>query len=171
MQLTSEQKKTVSEWVANGDGLSEIQRKLAGEFKITMTFMDVRFLVDDLGVTLKNKPVFEPKAKPMSPADVAGAGPEPDLPDEEAEEPAVEPEPATADGALSGVSVDIDMVTKPGTVVSGTVVFSDGVKAAWALDTYGRIALTSSKEGYKPGPADIRAFQTELGKQLKKRGF
>ena len=67
MELTSEQKKTVAGWVANGEGLSEVQRKLASEFNITMTFMDVRFLVDDLGVTLKNKQVSQSKTTQISP--------------------------------------------------------------------------------------------------------
>lgn len=171
MELTSEQKKAVAKWIADGDGLSEVQRKLISEFNITMTFMDVRFLVDDLGVTLKNKQTSQSKNQSLAPEKDQAAAPAEEVPGEEEAGSLDELEPATADGALPNVSVDIDMVVKPGSVVSGTVVFSDGVKASWALDTYGRLALTAGKEGYRPGPADIRAFQQELGKQLKKRGF
>ncbi len=169
MELTSDQKKTVAKWITDGDGLSEVQRKLSSEFGMTMTFMDVRFLVDDLGVTLKNKPVSISKNQSLQPASDQTAAPDadPGYEDGVIDEPA----PVPADGVLSNVSIDIDVVMKPGTVVSGNVVFSDGVKASWALDTYGRLALGASKEGYKPSQADIQAFQQELGRQLKKRGF
>src|SRR3954468_6606578 len=52
--LTAEQKQTVSAWVAAGDTLSTVQKKLSDQFKVSMTYMDVRFLVDDLGLELKN---------------------------------------------------------------------------------------------------------------------
>ncbi|MEI6807787.1 MAG: hypothetical protein WCN95_03620 [bacterium] len=169
MQLTNEQKAIVTGWVAKGEGLSEIQRKLISEFNITLTFMDVRFLVDDLGVKLKDKDVPRAKTPDLSTATPPEAGPEADLPDEEAD--MEDTQPASPDGLLTNVKVDIDLVTKPGTVVSGNVVFSDGVKASWALDTYGRLALGASKAGYKPGQADIQAFQKELGVLLKQKGF
>ena len=54
MSLTPEQKSTVATWVAAGDNLSAVQKKLLEEFKIIMTYMDVRFLVDDLELTLKD---------------------------------------------------------------------------------------------------------------------
>ena len=37
MSLTPEQKAIVSSWVAAGDNLSAIQKKLSDEFKISMT--------------------------------------------------------------------------------------------------------------------------------------
>ncbi len=52
MSLTPEQKQTVSAWVAGGDNLSLVQKKLAEHFKISMTYRDVRFLVDDLNLDL-----------------------------------------------------------------------------------------------------------------------
>lgn len=61
MTLTPEQKATVAGWVAAGDNLSVIQKKLAGQFKLTLTYMDVRFLVDDLDLTLKD-PAPAPQA-------------------------------------------------------------------------------------------------------------
>ena len=56
MTLTEEQKKTVSGWVAAGDSLSVIQKKLSEQMKISMTYMDVRFLVDDLNLQLQDPP-------------------------------------------------------------------------------------------------------------------
>ena len=59
MALSDEQKQVVATWVAAGDNLSAVQRKLAEQFKISMTYMDVRFLVDDLNLKLKDA---KPKA-------------------------------------------------------------------------------------------------------------
>ena len=48
MTLTPEQKNSVSQWIAAGDNLYAVQKKLADQFKISMTYMDVHgFLVDD----------------------------------------------------------------------------------------------------------------------------
>ena len=60
---------------------------------------------------------------------------------------------------------------RPGAVVSGTVVFSDGVTGKWALDQQGRLMLDTSQPGYKPVPADVQAFQRELSAQLQRHGF
>lgn len=54
MSLTSEQKQTVASWVAAGDNLSAVQKKLAEQFKLSLTYRDVRFLVDDLNLALKD---------------------------------------------------------------------------------------------------------------------
>jgi hypothetical protein len=56
-------------------------------------------------------------------------------------------------------------------VVSGTVVFSDGVKSNWGLDQYGRLALDSGNRQYRPSPEDLQAFQETLSRELQKRGF
>ena len=44
----------VGEWVAQGLKLSDIQNRLVSELGVTMTYMEVRFLVDDLKLTLKD---------------------------------------------------------------------------------------------------------------------
>ena len=54
MSLTPEQKQAVTDWIAAGDNLSAVQKKLTEQFKVSMTYRDVRFLVDDLGLELKN---------------------------------------------------------------------------------------------------------------------
>ena len=63
-KLTPAQITKVSQWVAEGASLSVIQGKLSSELGISMTFLDVRFLVDDLNLTLQEKE--EPK-KPDEP--------------------------------------------------------------------------------------------------------
>ena len=54
MTLTPEQKQAVASWVDAGDNLSAVQKKLYDQFKISMTYRDVRFLLDDLNLELKD---------------------------------------------------------------------------------------------------------------------
>ncbi len=155
MELQEEQKAKVRAWAAEGCGLSEIQRRMSEELGITMTFMDVRFLVLDLGVEIKDRHE-EPKEKTALQADVAG------------EEPDASMNDSIAPG---GVTVDVDRVMKPGALVSGSAVFSDGVEATWMLDQMGRLALLGPTPEYRPSPEDIQAFQQVLQQELAKRGY
>ena len=75
MPLTPEQKQAVSSWIAAGDNLSAVQRKLAEQFKISMTYMDVRFLVDDLGLELKSAAPARNVSADLSAANPAPAAP------------------------------------------------------------------------------------------------
>ncbi|MFM9146733.1 MAG: hypothetical protein ACKORI_01200, partial [Verrucomicrobiota bacterium] len=58
-KLSSQQTGQVSSWVAEGATLSQIQARLASEFDVHLTSMDVRLLVDDLNLSLIEKE--EPK--------------------------------------------------------------------------------------------------------------
>lgn len=152
MELNEVQKQSVAQWVRDGLGLSDIQKKIAEEIGIRMTFMDVRFLVIELGVDL-----HEPEA-PREEERAAG-----DLPPETAESADVAPP--------GGVRVEVDRLVKPGAVVSGTVTFSDGATASWLLDQMGRLALDAADPEYRPSEEDVQAFQKELRTALQKRGF
>ena len=156
MNLDETQKQKVRQWVEEGLKLSDIQGKLASEFGVSMTYMEVRFLIDDLGVKLKDQPKEAPAAPPSpAPSEPAGA---PDL----AEEPEL----------LGGkVSVTVDQVTRPGALVSGKVTFSDGKGAEWYLDQMGRLGVVPKEQDYKPSQEDIVDFQTELQNQLARLGF
>jgi hypothetical protein len=162
MELTDEQKKKVAESVAAGTGLADIQRMILADFGISMTYMDVRFIVDDLGATLKDKDV--PKRKV-----------DPELADATVDDVEIlDPEPVGPVDPMAGganVSIEIDRITKPGAVASGTVVFSDGVKGSWMLDQAGRLALSFGQDDYKPSPSDVEAFQQLLTAELRKKGF
>src|SRR5580658_6111370 len=73
MTLTPEQKQTVASWVAAGDNLSTVQKKLSTQFQLSLTYMDVRFLVDDLGHELKNAaPKLATDLGKAAPANPAG---------------------------------------------------------------------------------------------------
>ena len=198
MNLTPEQKQAVASWVAVGDNLSTVQKKLSEQFQISMTYRDVRFLVDDLNLALKDAaPKIDANDVTKSPpAKAAGAAPStekkgffdkakeklglaknestgPDEAETDAPE-AVEENPGDLppEGA-SNVTVSVDTVTLiPGALASGTVTFSDGVTAKWIVDQYGRPGFTEvSKPGYRPSPEDGQAFMQELSVALQKRGF
>ena len=170
MQLTDEQKQRVAEWVRGGAGLSDVQKRLSEEFKLSLTYMDVRFLVLDLGLTLKDKAAPKAPPPPVAPPPAPADG----LPGDDADLP---PDPfadeAAGDAGAPGgaVRVDLDRIMKPGAIVSGSVTFSDGVSTTWSLDQYGRLALVPPRPGYQPSPADVQSFQMELRRLLERRGF
>ncbi len=148
MKLDETQEQRVKEWVGAGLQPAEIQKRLADECGLRLTYMEVRFLLDDLRVSLKDK----------EPAPAAAPGPV-DLP------AAADP----ADGG--GVKVSVDQVTRAGAVVSGRVTFSDGKSAEWYLDQMGRLGLAPQQAGYKPSQTDLLEFQEELQGQLSRMGF
>lgn len=165
MQLTNEQKATVSRWVEEGSGLNEVQRRIQEEFGVSMTYMDVRFLVLDIGAEVKDKEpakVEEPELKQAeqsegddssaeSPSALGG-----ELVEEETEIP-----------SATKVTISLDKVVRAGALASGEVVFSDGVTGGWLLDRMGRLSLTKvSQPDYQPSEADLEAFQVELQKVL-----
>ena len=54
MNLDEAQRTKVAEWIAQGLKLSDIQNRLVSELGLTMTYMEVRFLVDDLKLAPKD---------------------------------------------------------------------------------------------------------------------
>ena len=82
----------------------------------------------------------------------------------------LEPMPASQPGATH-VSVIVDQIALPGTLVSGKVAFSDGQKAEWSLDQTGKLGLTTQQKGYRPSQSDVQAFQQSLQTELAKMGF
>jgi hypothetical protein len=163
MKLDDAQRQKVSQWIEEGLSLSKIQDKLASEFGLKMTYMEVRFLIDDLGVKLKDTPKEKPAE--LQPGKASGAAP---APGGIATTPA---QAAPGDAIGSGVSVTVDQVTRPGSLVSGKVKFSDGKTAEWYLDQMGRLGLVPKEQGYKPSQDDLMDFQAELQNELARLGF
>ncbi|HEV2456151.1 MAG TPA: hypothetical protein VGY98_17945 [Verrucomicrobiae bacterium] len=155
MNLSEEQRKRVTTWISEGAKLSEVQTRLNQEFGLKLTYMETRFLVDDLKLTPKD-PETPKTEKPLAP---------------EIKKPDVEKE-LPAEAAKTGeVSVTVDQIARPGTVVSGKVTFSDGQKAEWYLDQMGRLGVIPSQQGYKPSAADVQQFQMSLQEQLQRMGL
>lgn len=163
MNLTEAQQKTVTEWVAAGLKLAEVQNRIGEEFGLRMTYMEVRFLVDDLKLRLKD---------PEPPKQVAPPPPPPVSPEATpAETSATTDVPAQEAGALGQVVVVVDKIARPGTMVSGGVTFSDGAVADWYLDQTGRLGVVPKVQGYKPTPTDVQQFQAALEREMTKMGF
>src|SRR5437879_5301605 len=108
MNLDDTQRKRVAEWISQGLKISDIQNRLATDLGLSLTYMDVRLLVDDLKLTPKDverpKPVGSPLQAP-APAASACVG----APRSSAQPPAGPPKPA-------GVSLSVDQVARPGAV-------------------------------------------------------
>lgn len=123
--------------------MSDLQRHIKEEFGHSLTYMDTRFLILDLGIELieEAKPVV--KEEELKPAPVP----------------------------TGEVSVTMDTLTLPGALVSGKVTFSDGETAVWMLDQTGRPGLDPDTPGYRPSQEDIIDFQQQLRSLLQKGGF
>jgi hypothetical protein len=145
MKLTDEQKAVVSRWISEGATLADVQRRLKDEHGLGLTYMDVRFLVDDLQLQLKEQPKQSEAVDRLAAAKQEG-----------------ESERQGGGAPTGGVRVTMDAVTRASALASGKVTFSDGETADWMLDQTGRLGLNPTKTGYRPSESDIMAFQQEL---------
>jgi len=173
MSLTEEQKQKVADWIEDGAKPADVQSRLEAEFNLRVTYMEVRFLIDDLKVMPK-----DPTPPPVeSPAEGAATDfPENPLPDEAGAQPQKVMEegiPFLAEGeaGASKVDVQVDSITRPGAMVSGHATMSDGKKVDWYLDQYGRLGMVPPEPGYRPAQNDLIEFQAALEKELMKQGF
>ena len=159
--LTDSQKRQVAAWIGEGLSLAQVQTKIEEEFGVAMTYMDVRFLVDDLDLELKDAAEEKPAADAVPAQAEAAAGNA--VP---AETPA-----AGAPASGGGVTLTSDAVQMPGVLAGGDVVFSDGARGKWFLDQTGRPGLEGFPENYRPTPDDMADFQRKLLAELRKLGF
>src|SRR3954465_913394 len=98
MKLDDVQKKKVAQWIEEGLKLGDIQKKLDQEFKLSMTYMEVRFLVDDLKLMPKDPPPPPKAPEKPAPAETpqpTAAGAQPPL---DAEDDLLPEEPAAPRG-------------------------------------------------------------------------
>ena len=170
MNLNDAQQNQVSQWIAGGAKLSEIQTRLDTELGLRLTYMEVRLLVDDLKLVPKDRE--RPKAVAPLPAPALTASPEAataTAPPGNA--PLLNTEVDETATGLGRVSVSVDQVARPGALVSGKVTFSDGQVADWYLDQSGRLGVVPKQTGYKPAPTDVEEFQLALQNELAKLGF
>lgn len=159
MQLNEAQRQQVSAWIAGGAKLSEIQNRLASELSLRLTYMETRMLVDDLKLVPKDPEPPKVVAPPEAPkAPEAEALPVHDLTD-----------PTAPAGGK--VSVTVDQITRPGSIISGKVTFSDAQEASWYLDQTGRLGLSPKVAGYKPSAPDVQEFQLALQREVAKLGY
>ena len=111
-----------------------------------MTYMEVRFLIDDLDIAFK-----EPEAGES---------------DQTVEEPEV------VEATVHRVDVDIDAITPPGALMSGRATFSDGVTLDWQLTSNGRLGLIPGENtDYRPSAEDMQDFRAQMDEVLRKKGL
>lgn len=168
--LSEAQKQTLRTWLQQGLSLAEIQKRLASDLGVHLTYLELKLAVSELDVLPKDQ---EPPVAPELPKTLAadsqtkappaqkGKGPPP-------KEPAPAPAPPPAPGK---VSVTVDQLSRPGTLASGQVQFSDGKKATWYFDEMGRLGLVTPEPGYRPPAEDIPAFQAALDRELSRLGL
>jgi hypothetical protein len=160
MNISEEQRQTVIGWVEAGVTPGEVQKRLKDEFGMTLTYLDLRLLLDDLKVVPKEEP--EPEAPAAEATDAADA----------ADAITKEMDDDLADlGGTGKVRLTLDQITRPSALVSGKVTFSDGQRAEWYVDTMGRPALNPETPGYRPSQEDIMSFQMELQRAISQGGF
>jgi hypothetical protein len=145
--LSKEQVEMVKDWVAEGAQMADVQKRLKDDFGFNATYMDTRFLSLDLALDFQ---VDEEEPEELTP-DVV-------------ETPQVQKEAKLDPSKSTGesVSATLDQVARPGSMVSGTVTFSDGMKGLWLIDEMGRPSIDPDQPGYEPSEADLVSFQEEL---------
>ncbi len=142
-KLTPDQVAALKQRAAEGATMSDLQRVIKDEFGISITYMDTRFLILDLGIELLEEKKAEPKKEEEKPAPIP----------------------------TGEVTVTMDTLTLPGALVSGKVTFSDGETAIWMLDQNGRPGLDPDTAGYRPTQDDIMEFQVQLRALIEKSGL
>lgn len=145
--VSAEQLNSVRQWAAQGIDLNGIQKRLAAECGVHMTYMDVRFLLLDNGIEI----AVQENAAPAAPA---------------AEEKSPSPQPAAeAPAPTDGKPiVTLDDLQLPGALLSGKVSFPSGTHCAWQIDQMGRFGWLS--QSAQPTPEELQAFQFELTQLL-----
>ncbi len=141
-QLSGEQITAIQSWAAGGAQLPDIQLRMKEDFGFSLTYMDTRFLVLDLGIEIIVEKMEEPAAEIKQAPIPTGA-----------------------------VSVTMDAIAVPGAIVSGKVVFSDGEAGIWMLDQTGRPALDPDTPGYAPSREDVMEFQKQLRALIESSGL
>lgn len=190
MMTNKERNELIAQKLNEGMSLSDVQKLLADEHGLRMTFLDLRLIAADLSVDWQkhDKPkapaaaaVLPPSAGVLADAPEASTeGGDTDDDEEDQEEGTSEDEEGAvaddADGDASeaeddgsGTRVTMDAQPRRGTAMSGAVRFASGLHGEWYMDQTGRLGLqlAEGQEG-QPSEDDIRLFQTKLSAQLQK---
>jgi hypothetical protein len=161
--FSDEQIATIRSWADNGDQLSDIQKRLGDELEIKVTYLETRFLLEDLGIELQTEPEPEPEPEPE----------EEDAAEDAPEAEAAESEEGAEEGQAGegGVSVTVDKIQRPNAVISGRVDFGGGKTSAWWIDQMGRLGMDSDDPDFRPSEEQAMAFQQELQKAVQESGM
>ena len=154
-KVSNEQLEMVRRWASYGVDLNGIQKNLAAECGVHLTYMEVRFLLLDNGIEIA-RPVENPAPAPEP------AAPEPQP------QAAPLPQPAAAPAAAVKPTVTIDDLQLPGTLISGKCSFPSGTNGSWQIDQMGRFGW--SELNGTPTAVELQAFEMELRQILSRMG-
>ena len=148
--MTNDDRKAiVRQLLKEGRTLSQIQDYLRNEKGDSITYMELRLLLSEMpDAQLPEKEL----PKPVLPAAPAPATATPDA----------------AAAPTGKLSISMDQMPAPGSMLSGYARFSSGAKAHWFLDETGRLGLEPELGSGKPTPADMTEFTTELRRMLQR---
>lgn len=174
MITNQERDSFIAEQLNQGVSLSDVQKALADQFGLRMTYLELRMLAADLQVDWHKQdkaPAAQEEPVPAA-ADEDNAAlrdADGDLPGEEDEEDDAETAgldntepPATSGNTI----VNVSKLARPGTTLNGDVTFASGAHGEWYIDNMGRLGLALAEGSSQPDQNDIREFQIELRKAL-----
>lgn len=161
---TSDQRQQIAKWAEEGANLNQIQDRLRAQLGITLTYMETRLLILELGVKLNDRPREKP------PEVEATAEALPPATDDEVQQLQTE-QPVPSQPSTCSLTVTVDEIPPVGVSISGKATFSDGNTVMWFMDQMGRFGMRGPVPGYQPPAADIPSFQSELDRILTLRGF
>ena len=142
--MTNDERKViVRQLLKEGRTLSQIQDYLRNEKGDSITYMELRLLLSEM--------------------------PDATLPEKELPKTVLPPEPPAGAATGGKLSISMDQMPAPGSMLSGYARFSSGAKAHWCLDEAGRLGLEPELGTGKPTPADMQEFTTELRRMLQQR--
>ena len=166
MKLTEEQLKSVAAWFAGGASLDEIQKRLVAEYGVHITYFDLRMVVADLPQPEEADAASESSESSDSSSSSEASD------SSSSSEASDSSESSEGESQAANVAVTVDALMIPGTMASGDVTFSDGMKGKWYLDQMGRLGLGGDlPQGYRPSPADGAMFQARLMEALRAKGL
>ena len=142
--MTNDERKViVRQLLKEGRTLSQIQDYLRNEKSDSITYMELRLLLSEM--------------------------PDATLPEKELSKTVLPPEPPAGVATGGKLSISMDQMPAPGSMLSGYARFASGAKAHWFLDEAGRLGMEPELGTGKPTPADMQEFTTELRRMLQQR--
>ncbi|OGV68446.1 MAG: hypothetical protein A3K19_10155 [Lentisphaerae bacterium RIFOXYB12_FULL_65_16] len=146
-----ERNRFIAARLSEGMSLSDLQKLLAEQHGINMTYLDLRLIASDLKVD-------------WAKADKKQAA-------KQKKEPTPDLAKMAAAGKKGSTQITVHKVVRPGASMSGEVQFASGAKGEWSVDSYGRLGLSLAPGSSQPNEDDVRDFQVELQRKLTGQGM
>lgn len=146
--MNTERDHFIKEKLDQGVSLSDVQKLLASELGIRMTYLDLRLLAADLKVNWDK----QEKHKSDDEMDISKL-------------------PAKDADAVPSTKVTVSKLARPGVAMSGDVEFLSGAKGEWFLDNRGRLGFQAAEGSSQPTEDDLEDFQVVLQSKLSGGGY